>query len=283
MRTAVRQVEPAAALRRAPAIAQDSARMQPPAAPGPDWIAPSNPRGVGAVIGTAPAHTVAPVRARRPTHETVEGELPPPPGIDLGAEFNASLRVGECFFAARPNSVDGTEIISYAARIELVQRFERAVAQALKANQRIGWYPITDAQCASISFLRLVLGTSAPSLTVRLDRNEIESGNVLAGHVADKPSKVVAVLLVDDHGVVHNLSEHLRSGPDGFELSATVYAAGDKRNRVQLVMAVAANAALPALASTQRIHGDEFFQQLYEQAREFGATLELGLDHFVLF
>jgi hypothetical protein len=281
MVTAKRQVEPTAALRRAPAIAVDSARMQLPASPEPDWTAPSSPQGV--VIGTAPADTVTPVRARRPTHDTAEGELPRPTGIDLGAEFNASLSVGECFFAARPISRDGTEIISYAARIESVQRFEQAVAQALNANQRIGWHRITEDQCASISFLRLVLGTSAPSLNVRLDRNEIENGSVLAGHIADKPSKVFTVLLVDDNGVVHNMFEHLRSGPDGIELSATVYATGDGRNRVQLVMAVAADAALPALASTQRIHGDEFFQQLYEQAREFGATLELGLDHFVLF
>ena len=60
-----------------------------------------------------------------------------------------------------------------------MQRFEQAVARALKANQRIGWHRITEAQCASISFLRLVLGTSPPSLSVRLDRNEIESGSVL--------------------------------------------------------------------------------------------------------
>jgi hypothetical protein len=281
MVTAVRQVEPTAALRRAPALAGDSARMQLPASQGPDRTAPSSPQGV--VIGAAPADTVTPVRPRRPTHDTPEGELPSATGIDLGGEFNASLAVGECFFAARPISLDGTEIISYAARLESVQRFEQALAQAVKANQRIGWHRITEDQCASISFLRLVLGTSAPSLNVRLDRNEIESGSVLAGHVADKPSKVVTVLLVDDNGVVHNMFEHLSSGPDGIELSATVYATGDGRNRVQLVMAVAADAALPALASTQRIHSDEFFQQLYEQAREFGATLELGLDHFVLF
>jgi hypothetical protein len=92
----------------------------------------------------------------------------------------------------------------------------------------------------------------------------------------------VTLLIIDDSGVVHNVLDYLHPETAELEFSIPVYPVDDGEDRVQLIMAVAASEPLALLESTIPVHSDDFFPDLLAQARETGATLDLGLQDFVI-
>jgi hypothetical protein len=160
--------------------------------------------------------------------------------------------------------------------------FRQAFAQAFGTDPEIDWRPLTDAQCSGISFTRVILGESAPSVQIGLARKELESGEKLTGRVTGSRFDFVTLLVVDDSGVVHNILEYLRPEPAELEFSVPVHPVDDGEDRVQLIMAIGATKPLAALKSTTAVHSDDFFRELLRQVREADATLELGLEDFVI-
>jgi hypothetical protein len=173
-------------------------------------------------------------------------------------------------------------IRGYGLQAESVHMFRQAFAQALGSEPNIDWRPLTDAQCSGISFTRLILGGSAPSVHIGLPRKTLETGEELAGRVTGSRFDFVTLLVVDDSGVVHNVLEYLRPETGELEFSVPVHPVDDGKDRVQLIMAVGASSPLAALKSTTPVHSDDFFPELLSQARAAGTTLELGLEDFVI-
>jgi hypothetical protein len=160
--------------------------------------------------------------------------------------------------------------------------FRQAFAQALGTTPNVDWRPLTDAQCAGISFTRLVLGDSAPTVRIALERKELGLGHNLAGRVTGSRLEFVTLLVVDDSGVVHNVLDHLTPEAADLAFDIPVQPVDDGTDKVQLLMAVGASRPLPLLASTTPVHSDDFFPALRDQAVDTGAVLELGLEDFVI-
>jgi hypothetical protein len=196
--------------------------------------------------------------------------------------FTRAYQGGECFFPLRLAARDGAAIRGYGLQAESVDMFRQAFAQALGTDPEVDWRPLTDAQCGGISFTRVVLGDSAPSLRIGLERKELDLGQDLAGRVTGSRLDFVTLLVVDDSGVVHNVLDYLTPETAELSFAIPVHPVDDGTDRVQLIMAVGASQPLPALESTLPVHSDDYFPELLAQSRAAGATLELGLEDFVI-
>jgi hypothetical protein len=212
----------------------------------------------------------------------LESSDPPSGRNDPADRFTRAYQGGECFFPLRLASSDGAAIRGYGVRAESVDMFRQAFAEALGAAPTVDWRPLTDAQCAGISFTRLVLGDSAPSVRIALERKELGMGHDLAGKVTGSRLEFVTLLVVDDSGVVHNVLDHLTAAGADLAFDIPVQPVDDGADKVQLVMAIGASRPLPALESTLPMHSDDFFPALRDQAVDTGAVLELGLEDFVI-
>jgi hypothetical protein len=218
-----------------------------------------------------------------PADERITATDEPAAGRNDAADwFVRSYPGGDCFFPVRVASTDDDALLGYGVEAESVRLFRDAFAQALGSEAEIEWRPLTDAQCTGISFARLVLGGSGPSLAIELDRKELDPGVPLAGQVSGNQFDFVTLLVVDDSGVVHNVLEYLQPETAELTFSVPVHPVDDGADRVQLIMAVGASEPLAALRSTESVHSDDFFPDVLRQARQAGATLELGLEDFVI-
>jgi hypothetical protein len=239
-----------------------------------------------APVSTAPPQQLAALAPETPARR-LESSDPASGRDDPADRFTRAYQGGECFFplrlASRDGALrDGAAILGYGLQAESVDMFAQAFAQALGRAPEIDWRPLTDAQCAGISFTRLVLGDSAPTVRIALERKELDLGHELAGRVTGSRLEFVTLLVVDDSGVVHNVLDHLT--PEGADLAFAipVQPVDDGTDKVQLVMAVGASRPLPLLASSTPVHSDDFFPALRDQTVEAGAHLELGLEDFVI-
>jgi hypothetical protein len=249
-------------------------RTEPSPAPDPAPISRAAPRQLAAVAPQAPARRL-------------ESSDVPSGRNDPADRFTRAYQGGECFFPLRLASRDGASrdgaaIRGYGLRAESVDMFRQAFAQALGTNPEVDWRPLTDAQCGGISFTRLVLGDSAPTVRVALERKELGLGHNLAGRVTGSRLEFVTLLVVDDSGIVHNVLDHLTPEAADPAFDIPVQPVDDGTDRVQLLMAVGASRPLPILESTTPVHSDDFFPALRDQAVEAGAFLELGLEDFVI-
>jgi hypothetical protein len=259
--------------------------------PGP--VAPSQQPVTARALQLAPSSAPsAPTRATpaRPAPQDLTTRVPVAPAsrheiagqLDPTDQFTTTYLGGECFFPLRTVSGDDDVIVGYAVRSQPVIEFRQAFMRAFGIDPALTWQPITEAQCSGISFTRVVLRDSAPNVHIDLDRDWIESGEELTGRVSGGSFDFVTLLMLDDDGMVHNILEHLRSGPVGFEFSAPVYPISDGKHRAQLVIAVAASMPLPALQSTAVTHGEDYFAELFMQAKAAEVQLELGLKDFMI-
>ena len=248
---------------RPPAPAPSRTRPAPPPPPPPP-VVQAAPRDLAALTPVAP-----------PWREEVSKR-------DLADRFTRSYQGGECFFPMPLASRDGARIRGYGLQAESIRMFRQAFAQALGADPEIDWRPLTDAQCSSISFTRLILAEAAPSIHIGLRSKGLRYGEELAGWVTGSRFEFVTLLVVDDSGVVHNVLEYLRPASGQLEFSVPVHPVDDGSDRVQLIMAIGASLPLPALQSATAMHSDDFFPELLRQARAAGASLELGLEDFVI-
>lgn len=257
-----------------PAVRLDAPPPQPapPLPPSPDQAPPRE----------APPPEVAALDPA-PANERITATDEPAAGRNEAADwFVRSYPGGDCFFPVRVASSDDDALLGYGVEAESVRLFRDAFAQTLGSEADIEWRPLTDAQCTGISFARLVLGGSGPSLQIELERKELEPGVALAGQVSGTRFDFVTLLVVDDSGVVHNVLEYLQPGDEELVFSVPVHPVDDGADRVQLIMAVAASEPLAVLQSTAPLHSDDFFPDVLRQARQAGAALELGLEDFVI-
>jgi hypothetical protein len=253
----------------AESVSAETGAPPPPRAPDPAPVSRAAPRQLAALAPQAPARRL-------------ESPDPPSGRSDPADRFTRAYQGGECFFPLRLASRDDAAIRGYGLRAESVDMFRQAFAQALGSAPNVDWRPLTDAQCGGISFTRLVLGDSAPTVGVALERKELGLGDNLTGRVTGSRLEFVTLLVVDDSGIVHNVLDHLAPEAADLAFDIPVQPIDDGADRVQLLMAVGASRPLPILESTTPEHSDDFFPALRDQAVDTGAVLELGLEDFVI-
>jgi hypothetical protein len=206
--------------------------------------------------------------------------LPDDPSLRM-ANFIRDYNGGFCFFAV-PRALDSPKprIEGFGSRPDLIRLFGEAFRRALGVEPELGVRQITELQCPALGFVGTVLKSHIPEITVRLAADTIANGDELRGALDGIRLSHVSLLLVDDDGVVHDVSQYLRRTVDGLEFAAPIHLTGEGERRNQLIVSVAADRELGFMKTTKSSLSEGYFLSVIAQARSSGAEISVGLSAF---
>jgi len=145
--------------------------------------------------------------------------------------------------------------------------------------------PVTQAQCPALDFIRGAGDDPTDGISLDLWSPTAGDRQPLAGVVVHDGPVTLHLLLIDTAGQVHDLRRFLYPVPDGSQFSVPMTGAGDAGDHHQLLLAIAAPAALPlpdGRASQGRtFRAGPFFETLQDTLARQGITPDLALAGFV--
>jgi hypothetical protein len=206
--------------------------------------------------------------------------LPDDPSLRV-ANFIRDYDGGFCFFAvARRLDSQKPLIEGFGSRPDLIRSFGESFRRALGITPELGMRQITEPQCPAIGFIGRILKSRLPEITVRLEVDSLANGDELKGTLDGVRLSHVRLLLVDDDGIVHDISRYLRRTVDGLDFAAPVFATGQGRLRNQLIVSVAADRELGIMKTTKPVVGADYFSSLAREADASGAAISVGVGAF---
>jgi hypothetical protein len=161
-----------------------------------------------------------------------------------------------------------------------MRAFGESFRRALGVEPELGMRQITDPQCPAIGFVGRILKSRVPEITVRFEADSITDGGEIRGALDGVRLSRVWLLLVDDEGMVHDISGYLRRTVDGLDFAAPVHATGEGKRRNQLVVSVATDRDLGIMEIPRPIPGEDYFPAMIREANASGAAIAVGLGAF---
>ncbi len=237
-----------------------------PVQPDPDALVAIVPESTGTVEGLGPSIGAGETLSALPTVPPP----PPPPPQGGGAEIDPDLaemirRIradisAPCLAALPRQQADGDlQLTLIASDIDLMIRQDSALTRDLTAAITTQLYEVDPRQCAALSFVRGVARYPALGLAITPSFDQVDSGDLVSGVIRGGAGRYVTLLLVDDNGVVQDLSRFLTiAGPDA-RFDVPVFRNGPSRDTRQLLIALATAgrpAALDQMAG--QLAGDMF-------------------------
>ena len=110
-------------------------------------------------------------------------------------------------------------------------------------------------QCPAVDYIRDNRDYPATRLGLRLDTPNVVSGNRITGVLRGTGGKYVALLLVDNNGVVQDLQRFLSQSGNFTRFDVPVTRAGPRRDTAQILLAVASSNPLQQIRDRSGIAG----------------------------
>jgi hypothetical protein len=224
-------------------------------APEPTPAAPTVPSPATEAAPSAPQTEAAPVA---PEAQAVEGrEVAPPPQLgprDLAlADLITRIRDADstappCLLTLpRRNGEDGIGLAMIASEDAAMASFaDTVLTQADEAIIQTRTL-IDPRQCAALDYMRLNQDYPASRLGIRLDSDEVLSGRALAGVLRGVAAPHFMLLLIDNNGVVQDLTRFASVSGEFARFEVPMTRMGSLRDTAQLVLAVASTQSLDPL------------------------------------
>ncbi|HXW72975.1 MAG TPA: protein kinase [Methylocella sp.] len=202
-------------------------------------------------------------------------ELPP---RAKAAEFIKNYRTGPCFSVTSYDVTDSSATIDLAGNSrEPFDSLDREFKAANGFEATINAALVTPAQCDALAFFnRMKSGMDrAPQLEERVHYD----GQSLTGMITDSGGRKIDLLLIQDDGVVQNVTEFVQSGqrPLTFGIPAEQLRRG---RQPQLLMVVASNESLSSLKPVQALPADQMFPAVVNEAADKQEALGVAMQYF---
>ena len=129
-------------------------------------------------------------------------------------EFTRDFDGGDCFLAvAGKISAEAVEVEGFGRAQEPFDALDKAFPDAIGLHAAIGVHKIAAPQCPALAFAKRFLDTEG-LLNITLVRNHLRrSGDTLEGSV-ETQARDVQLLIVDDDGLVNNITSLLGAQPE---------------------------------------------------------------------
>ncbi|MGQ0484943.1 MAG: serine/threonine-protein kinase [Hyphomicrobiales bacterium] len=184
-------------------------------------------------------------------------ETPPPVPAAITAESRTRLVEnydgGDCFLAlTREVAQAGTLIVAYGNRKQAFEQFAASYHTALGEEPNARFGQLTDAQCRVLNLLRQVERTSRGKpwlklLKVNLRESKIANASDLRGNLEGLRQSSLYLLVIDDEGVIYNLTKKIEPTANGLGFSERFTVTDRGRGRSQLILAISASLPLRVL------------------------------------
>ncbi|NVK14240.1 MAG: serine/threonine protein kinase [Rhodobacteraceae bacterium] len=179
---------------------------------------------------------------------------PPPRAQDLAVkDLISRIRANggpDCLLALpRRDGADSTGLEMLAARDAAFGQFSEAVLgendNALRQTRTL----LDPRQCPAAEYIRRNRDYPATRLGLRLDSGRVASGGRLTGVLRGTAGKYVALLLVDNNGVVQDLQRFLTQTGNVTRFDVPVTLAGPVRDTAQMLIAIGSTRPLQQIRS----------------------------------
>ncbi|OBY25642.1 hypothetical protein [Leisingera sp. JC1] len=179
---------------------------------------------------------------------------PPPRAQDLAVkELIARIRANggpDCLLALpRRDGKDRAGLEMLAARDAAFGQFTRSVLSEDDSALRQTRTLLDPRQCPAAEYVRRNRDYPATRLGLRLDSGSVASGGRLTGALRGTAGKYVALLLVDNNGVVQDLQRFLSQTGNVTRFDVPVTLAGPVRDTAQMLIAIGSTSPLQQIRS----------------------------------
>ena len=183
--------------------------------------------------------------------------------------FLRTYRNKDCIFAT-PRALDAAhpQVDGLGGQSGALEEFSAAFRQSVGVEPELAMKPVMDAQCPAVDFIRTIIGETEPSFRVVLDRDSIQDGDFLAGHLDGEIGRAVKLLLVDDDGAVRDISDKFQRLADGknFFFIEQIRILAEGRSRSQLILAITTATPLEVNVTHDTGEALAVFQSIANQA-----------------
>ena len=262
--------------------------------PDDQTVAPVEDDNPDVVTGQSPSDPPAslpPEPSDRPEREGIASPVDLPEQTPAEAQvtyatvidFLRSFPVGDCFAALPVLAEDGTFRFETFARSQAdLARFRAALETETGALPGTVMKPVSEPQCDALPFVTKAARYPEFQLYFDLDSRDIESGTVLRGRLGNTSGGFISLLVIDDDGIVQDLTRFLqfRPGFAGFEIPMTLQ--GSPVETRQILMALSTKRRLQSLTRSSGQQAELFFQRLGFELTLQGGGEDVALVGFTL-
>lgn len=181
---------------------------------------------------------------------------------DSLSQFIHQFDGGECFLAVLSNvSARAAVIDGYGLGPKPFEALDEAFKKANGFEAKIDVRKVTPAQCPALVFVKQFLSTVDGPLKFEVGKIDLRSGDKLHATL-DTTATNIFLLIVDDEGLVYDVTDQLRSGPSGREFAMLLQGVPARRPQPWLLLAIASAQPIGGLGSAEPFAGKDFFPSL---------------------
>ena len=140
--------------------------------------------------------------------------------------------------------------------------------------------PVSEAQCATLAFIRRAPAYPAFNLYFDMPAREIASGEYLSGRILNVSGQVVHFLIIDDEGTVQALDSFLKFTRSGASFDIPMSLTAGPVVTQQLLLAIGTPARLATVTEQNGIAAASFFQSLENELKTKGISADLSMVAF---
>lgn len=164
------------------------------------------------------------------------------------ARVVANFGTPSCFLAVpKPVGHDGWSVQSYGDAAAVLDDFATYLKTRLPQSVELDRRTLQSGQCAAVDFAN-AFGAAAPGeFGFTVDQRRLGNGERLAATISGFNGRLLYVLLIDDDGVVQNVSTFVTAAGGTAALDVPVNLKGGGQAKTQLLLAIAASQPLSLL------------------------------------
>jgi len=198
---------------------------------------------------------------------------------DKFGQFIHQFDGGECFLAMLSKvSAQAAEIDGYGLGREPFEALDKAFMKAYGFEAKINVRKVTPAQCPALAFVKQFLPAAGVPPLLELANSELQTGGTLQGTI-DTTATNVFLLIVDDEGLVHDVTNQLRSGPNGRKFAWQIRGTPARRSLTWSLLAIASAQPIGGLGSAEPLAGKDFFPSLGAEVRQLTAKPAMAVRY----
>jgi hypothetical protein len=239
---------------------------------------------VTAEVTTAPENAgAAMVQDKTQTAMLLPGKPSPPEQQDNAqgiAAYLKSYRGGSCTLIT-PKSIgtDSAEVDGIGVDPDEFEVLSGNFRLMVGVHVTLRTSMIEQLQCPAIELVKAVGVPSGPVLTLGLERTDLASGEMIAAEIRNFSGTWLSVLIVDDDGMVSDVSQDVDQSGAKLVLQSTVTVKGDGSGKNQLLIAVSSRKPIEALAFKGQAKAEDVLRPVIEESKraETGTGIALAV------
>lgn len=209
---------------------------------------------------------------------------PPLPKTDLSskiAKFFQSHRSGPCFLIS-PKTIDaeGAKAIGIGDDMSKFDSFSRDFSAAVGATLEIEQSLIETLQCPALDLVKLMAPSRGSVLELSLERNELPDGEDLAAEIRNVHGKWLSVLVIDDEGMVSDVSKRVIQDGSNITLHTPVNLWGGGAGKLQLLLAIVSDRPLRMMEFEGRRKAGGILPLVMGEKRMTAAVTDVAIEVF---